>query len=270
MEHRNDAEPPPLVPGTHYEMVPQASTSRCLPFPDIPELATMRHEWILTPHERPMVPSPSHTPMPDRSQESEARARLFSVYLRPWVLCHMWAIAAVPHLIHLDRIPKELAPTRQRLSEKTSLWNKDVRSFRLAWKHYLRGRVVSEYARRIITNASGACTAYGCRDDAEVPQAEDESRSAPKILGMALSLQHVHELVTESWSRPASEVTAENKVYRCATLELHAMDLFCIYSDGCVCVKDADSSMCSVSIRGVADDGICNRYRLMEHRSVGG
>ena len=95
---------------------------------------------------------------------------------------------------------------------KTSIWDSGVRSFRAAWKNYIRGRVVSEHAKRSITNAIGACTAYGSRDDEEVPAADDKSLNKLKLQGMTLTLNQVHSLVTEPLKQPAEENLAGEKV----------------------------------------------------------
>ena len=43
--------------------------------------------------------------MPDRARNQEERAKLYSVYLRPWVLEHDDASAAVPHITELNLVP---------------------------------------------------------------------------------------------------------------------------------------------------------------------
>jgi hypothetical protein len=48
--------------------------------------------------------------MPDREATADGRARLFSVYLRPWVLDRADADDAVPHIADLD-LPQLAATT---------------------------------------------------------------------------------------------------------------------------------------------------------------
>ena len=104
-----DAE---LVPGTHYEVNESASKpgeldAEC---PDaaqyavygsnesIPQLQWYRSKWILRRRARPVVPV-LRGPMPHRGVKcKEQRARLLSLYLRPWVMQHANATVYVPHI----------------------------------------------------------------------------------------------------------------------------------------------------------------------------
>ena len=67
--------------------------------------------------------------MPDREPQEEDRARLFSVFLRPWVLERGDASVSVPHITDLDKpLPPPAAVAgeavvcekRMKLSTKTS------------------------------------------------------------------------------------------------------------------------------------------------------
>ena len=61
-----------LVPGVDYRIKEQGGTS-WLPFPDLPELANIRHTWILVRNERPSVPSFCKAPMPRKYEGNEDR-----------------------------------------------------------------------------------------------------------------------------------------------------------------------------------------------------
>ena len=52
--------------------------------PDAPATQQIRHEWVLRRANRPYVPQPESTPMPDNASSVEEKAKLFSIYLRPW------------------------------------------------------------------------------------------------------------------------------------------------------------------------------------------
>ena len=52
------------------------------------------------------MPSPENSPMPANAGSQELRCRLFSVYLRPWVLDDAHSSPKVPHLKHLIRVPQ--------------------------------------------------------------------------------------------------------------------------------------------------------------------
>ena len=105
----------------------------------------------------PLVPSPENSPMPANAASQELRCRLFSLYLRPWVLDEAHSSTEVPHLKDLQKVPpadmtigpqvcrplkrirgKQPAPPERLL----------VSSYNEAWKHYIRGNVVSQHACR--------------------------------------------------------------------------------------------------------------------------
>ena len=72
-------------PGKHYVIddAALADLHDYVALPDMEELAIFRHEWVLRRANRPFVPQPGSTPMPDRAPTVEQRAKLYSVYLRP-------------------------------------------------------------------------------------------------------------------------------------------------------------------------------------------
>ena len=88
--------------------------------------------------------------MPNKYNNPEQQAKLFSVYLRPWVLIQEWAVRGhVPHLCDLN------LALHHRLSGKV----RAPRSYTLAWQRYINGHVVSRHAARIIVQFMTAC--YG-------------------------------------------------------------------------------------------------------------
>ena len=100
--------------------------------------------------------------MPDRARNQEERAKLYSIYLRPWVLEHDDASSAVPHITELDLVPASHLCVRTGWSTNDDrplvfrrVRTKSVgcidRSFVSAWRNYIRGRIVSSHAKRIIT-----------------------------------------------------------------------------------------------------------------------
>ena len=108
----------------------------------IPGDVQLRNRWYMRRRLRPMVPALSDAPMPDKQQDKDKKARLFALYLRPWVLdpAHARPTAFVVHLGDLDRV----YPTNER-------------SYSRAWSAYVRGHVVSRHARRIIVQFMAAC-----------------------------------------------------------------------------------------------------------------
>ena len=54
-----------------------------------------------------LVPSPENSPMPANAGSQELKCRLFSLYLRPWVLHAAHSSPKVPHLKDLNKVPEE-------------------------------------------------------------------------------------------------------------------------------------------------------------------
>ena len=86
--HKNDEAPVPLEPGKHYILRSMGAIpdDEYYAYPDAPNLQRFRHEWVLKRRERPVTPAPSAAPMPNFKRSKEESARIWSVYLRPWVL----------------------------------------------------------------------------------------------------------------------------------------------------------------------------------------
>ena len=91
--------------GIHYVVRTQAlaNNNDYIVYPDSEILQVFRHRWIMCRNKRPFVPQPTNTPMPDREPHEDDRARLFSVYMRPWVLDRADASEAVPFIADLDK-----------------------------------------------------------------------------------------------------------------------------------------------------------------------
>ena len=133
-------------------------------------MCRFRALWILRKARRPYVVAPAGTPLPNASMSSDQRARISSVYWRPWVLHKPWATLEVPHLCDLNRIlvpqPVSMEMSGKKLRLREKFWtcykedtdlalvygNDNIVGYRAAWKHYTRGNVVSESAAQLIRN----------------------------------------------------------------------------------------------------------------------
>ena len=155
--------------------------SKYLSFPELAASEKLRHSVIMVKRKIPRVPQPSGTPLPTMHLSEEERGRIFSVFLRPWMLSDQHASAHVPLLANIDILVsdvlhtlqlqydlQEKPPTRKRLRAKqpsaaytsgkslvqfplVDSDNKPFhRSYAEAWKDYRCGHVVSKYAARII------------------------------------------------------------------------------------------------------------------------
>ena len=71
-------------------------------FPKLEGNVQLREYWYMQRRHRPMVPAPSRSPMPDKQDCKSKKARLFSLYLRPWVLDRRWATQEVPSITGFD------------------------------------------------------------------------------------------------------------------------------------------------------------------------
>ena len=202
-----DADDVVPEPGVHYRVNENAlaSNTNYVIYPETETLATFRHCWIMERSKRPRVPSPTNTPMPDREPHEEDRARLFSIFLRPWVLERADASVSVPHITDLDKpLPRAIVidepgdecVKRRKLSTKTTA--DGSRSYKRAWATYVRGRIVSMHARRLIVQFMAACCGKSSRHEGNETQRgrepDDEERSTPN----ELKLQEIHGIIRDT------------------------------------------------------------------------
>ena len=138
--------------GIHYVVRTKAlaNNNDYIVYPESEILQVFRHQWIMCRSKRPFEPQPTNTPMPDREPHEEDRARLFSVYMRPWVLDRADASEVVPFIADLDRplVPRiigdvAMTPEPKRLKLLSKTCPTGPRSYTAAWSSYLRGRIVS-------------------------------------------------------------------------------------------------------------------------------
>ena len=92
-------------------------------FKDNREYQSLRHSWILIERSYPMVPCAENTPLPNRKQSKQQRAKLFSVYLRPWTLLASEATWSKPYIADLDIVHSDTGTCR---------------NLREAWKQYYK------------------------------------------------------------------------------------------------------------------------------------
>ena len=126
----------------------------------------------------PQVPQPSHTPLPRKSMSCEDKARIFSVYLRPWTLLRNHATPHVPHLQDLDVVLTDVLGHRRRLRQKqpAAQGTPPRRSFALAWEDYRTHHVVSNHAAHLIKSFLLTQMA----ESAEVEEEEETKQKEPQ------------------------------------------------------------------------------------------
>ena len=151
--------------------------------------------WVLVKRTRPVVPCPEVTPLPSRKKSKEVRAKLSSIYMRPWTFFSSYATSEVPLLTDLDLTKEqwlsEYAEENRSLRKKRksskmvdgkSEESKETRNIRHAWKDYLTR--VPETAARQIKNFLLATLAEGRND-----QQDEEAGAGTKLESVTCHLE---------------------------------------------------------------------------------
>ena len=215
-----------LRPGIDYEPVKIPPTSRWehIFLPSIEgehaeRMQTFRAQWALRRTPRPIVLAPTQTPLPGPHDGKEKRARINSVYLRPWVLYDKWTSAEVPLISQLHMIPKMAEVPRwiqgkrnkRKCSEATTKYGIKYENvgFRAAWKHYVRGNVVSECAVKLIRNYLTTCSTHKHGDDEEEEEPGDNVRKNINWAHEPLSVQKVQNIIENM--RKQTKVTKDDE-----------------------------------------------------------
>ena len=121
----------------------------------------------------PMVPSPTGTPMPDKESDPDKKARLYAVYMRPWVLDNTMATPEVPHITDLDLLPEE---KRYRLQGKQS----PPIQTGIDWSTTELFKILEALFSRQCRLASclqNHCPVYGCKLRKNISNGTDSARS---------------------------------------------------------------------------------------------
>ena len=123
--------------------------------------AKFRLSWVLIRRNRPVIPCPEITPLPSRKSTKYVRAKLCSIYLRPWTLISSLANSEVPFLTDLDLTKEQyeklhpngtIGPVVKKYRKTKTVTTLDNeaegvdRDMRRAWKDYLT-RVLPTVAR---------------------------------------------------------------------------------------------------------------------------
>ena len=151
-----DPSLPPPKPRIHYVVIEPGPTEAYITYPDDDATQDLRHRWIMVRCFRPRVPQPTNTPFLKKTMDANEKARILSVYLRPWVLQRTRASAHVPHIADLDIVITDaLVPKRpvRRLRGKQATEPQQLpRNYHTAWTDYRSQHVVSHHAARLIQN----------------------------------------------------------------------------------------------------------------------
>ena len=119
-----------------------------------------------------------------------------------------WATLEFPNITHSDRTPVEpdaISATRRKLARKQADPSRDLHvGHRVAWKHYIRGNVVSESSVALITNLLSTCSAMAHHNDDDEERHEEEKqqeKTPPWIAGSAkMTVPQLQTIIrTMSW-----------------------------------------------------------------------
>ena len=171
--------------------------------------------------------------------QKEERCRMFSAYLRPWVLSKEYASPHVPLLQDIDILVSDalaVLETQGDMSKENRntirlRWKQDnfaynssknslqyptvdsngkpfQRSYANAWKDYRCGHVVSKYAARIIQRFAASHLADSL-EAAEDDEGEPSKRERPPVDTSWINLTAVHDILGHTKSSERSNLGSE-------------------------------------------------------------
>ena len=201
-------------PGIHF-LVQEPTDGSYFTLPDEP--AVLHHSWVLVRQERPVVVMIENLRMPSAARSTTYNAQYCSLFFRPWTMReNMDATKLVPSLRELG-LPvckrseqhsslkttgpknanshREL-PSIEQSSHLASLdWNS-------SWDEYVRGNIVSKYARKLIQSfllKTVAATGHTCDDDeSEAENAYDDPDIMPLRLPPSALEKFLNPLLIEN------------------------------------------------------------------------
>ena len=136
--------------------------------------------------------------MPRAGMKDEEKARLCSLYWRPWTLYADFSQTPhVPHLLQMRLYPEPIVRHRLR-AKSTATADETMPSWAGSWGRYIRGNVVSEHAARLIrrflslTLARSSYNGRDSDDDAESGKEDMEGHGADPV---KLKLDDLHQIL---------------------------------------------------------------------------
>ena len=153
----------------------------------------------MVPLPRPKVPVFSNSKMPRADMRDEEKARLCSVYFRPWTLCTDFdAIPHVPHWLQMPLYPEPVVRHRRRAKGKAAA-TETAASWASSWARYIRGNVVSDHAAVLIRRFLSLTLARRSGDHAQ--NSDNGSESAMDdmegngAVAVKVSLDDAHDIL---------------------------------------------------------------------------
>ena len=195
------------VPGTDFvlseEMI--AADSSLFPYPpwqsyfsqETAAYTKFRHSWILMRRHVPMVPCPERCPLPGRRMSKDVRAKLLSVYFRPWTLVRRVATVIVPYLPDLRKSREDL-PRAEDDAMETTTEDSPCYNIRKSWKEDMQQ--VLPHAKPQLQNFMLACLAEG---KTHAQEDEENGHRRGTSLYCKLSLSEVFDALNLNAKKPA-------------------------------------------------------------------
>ena len=145
------------------------------------------------------MPVFSGSKMPRADMHDDEKARLCSVYFRPWTLCTDFEVTPhVPHLLHMTAYPEPAVRHRKRAKGKAAP-EEAVASWASSWTRYIHGNVVSEHAARLIRRFLSLTLARRCGDNAhdsdDDAMSEKDNMEGNAAEAVKISLDDAHEIL---------------------------------------------------------------------------
>ena len=150
------------------------------------EYQALRHSWILVERSYPVVPCAENTPLPNRKQSKQQRAKLFNIYLRSWTLIATEANDSKPYIADLDEV-------------KTA--TETHRDMRKAWKHFYTTGLPKPWAQQIM-NFVRATSAEG---QASFLDDDEDKYSKMNAVTCPLSTSDIGSLLKSAYSQLKSK-----------------------------------------------------------------
>ena len=150
------------------------------------------------PRRRLAIPVFANSKMPRAGMNDDEKARLCSVYFRPYTLCPDFAaLPHVPHLLQLRLYPEPVVRRRKRSKGKAAA-EETMPSWASSWARYIRGNVVSEHAARLIRrflSLTLARSGSNARNSDDEGEAEIDDLEGHGGVPVKVSLDEAHRIV---------------------------------------------------------------------------
>ena len=214
---------------------------RYLSYPAREQTEALRHHFVMVRRKIPRVPRPDGTPLPTSTLDAEQRGRMFSSYLRPWVLHEDDCSPHVPLLYDIDILISDELLAFEAAKEKQSrtivknrrlrgkqprpatasgtlryVYTKQngealARSYADAWKDYRCKHVVSKWAARIIQQFNASHLADSLEAE-EADQSQDNRRERNPIDNSWMQLTSVKDILEGTASAERRRAGGKDKI----------------------------------------------------------